>query len=227
MKTTTATRFMLCLLSLAIAGAVSAQAPATDFPTERTKPATCEDFGWNADMTRDHPRVIDACQEVVQAEGATWARLDARFVKVKGDDTVVFSIRDKRDRLVDEVTMEPAPGQVAYINDRATEFDKLSTTDAINLYVPEGEYGYATQPVPTQRFVRVVPVVAVDPPAAPVVEEQDDEVAIAAPRREVMVADNEPAPAMLPKTAGMLPWALFAGGLLLFAAFSLRLQRKM
>jgi hypothetical protein len=223
MKTTTATRFTLCLLGLAIASAVSAQTPATDFPAERTKPATCEDFGWNADMTRDHPRVIDACQEVVQAEGVTWARLDARFVKVKGDDTVVFSIRDKRDRLVDEVTMEPAPGQVAYINDRATEFDKLTTTDAINLYVPEGEYGYATQPVPTQRFVRVVPVVAVDPPAAPAVEEE----VVAAPPQEEMVADNEPAPAMLPKTAGMLPWALFAGGLLLFAAFSLRLQRKL
>lgn len=223
MKTSNATRFTLCLLGLAIAGAVSAQTPATDFPAERTKPATCEDFGWNADMTRDHPRVIDACQEVVQAEGITWARLDARFVKVTGDDTVVFSIRDKRDRQVDEVTMEPAPNQVAYINDRATEFDKLSTTDAINLYVPEGEYGYATQPVPAQRFVRVVPVVAVDPPAAPVVEEQ----VVAAPPQEDMVADNEPAPSMLPATAGMLPWALFAGGLLLFAAFSLRLQRKL
>lgn len=221
MKTSNATRFTLCLLGLAIAGAVTAQAPPTDFPAERTQPSTCEDFGWNADMTRDHPRVIDACQEVVQAEGITWARLDARFVKVKSDDTVVFSIRDKRDRLIDEVTMEPAPNQVAYINDRATEFDKLTSTDAINLYVPEGEYGYATQPVPTQRFVRVVPVVAVDPPAAPVVEET------AAPAQEAMVADNEPAPAMLPKTASMLPWALFAGGLLLFAALSLRLQRKL
>jgi hypothetical protein len=220
MKTAIATRFTLCLLGLGIAGALSAQEPPTDFPTERTKPATCEDFGWNADMTREHPRVIDACQEVVQVEGVAWARLDARFIKVQSDDTVVFSIRDKRDRLVDEVTMEPAPGQVAYINDRATEFDKLSSTDSINLYVPEGEYGYATQPAPKQRFVRVVPVVAAAPPAPRVIEE------VEAPPQEVMVADNEPVPAMLPKTASILPWALFAGGLMLFIAFSMRLSRR-
>jgi hypothetical protein len=220
MKASNSTRLTLCLLGLAIAGAVSAQQSPTDFPAERSKPATCEDFGWNADMTREHPRVVDACQEVVQAEGTSWARLDARFVKVTSDDAVVFSIRDKRDRLVDEVTMEPAPGQVAYINDRATEFDKLTSTDVLNLYVPEGEYGYATQPAPKQRFVRVVPIVAVDSPAPPVIEEVDE------PPQEVLVADNEPVPPMLPATASLMPWAAFAGAMMLFAAFSMRLSRK-
>lgn len=220
MKTSNATRFTLGLLGLAIAGSISAQQTATNFPTERTKPATCEDFGWNADMTREHPRVISACQEVVQADGTTWARLDARFVKVQPDGTVIFTIRDKRDRMVDEVTMEPALGQVAYINNRATEFNKLSTTDRINLYVPEGEYGYATQPAPKQRFARVIPIVAVAP-APQVVEEVQTQPTPA------VIAENRPAPRMLPKTASMLPWALFAGGLMLFAALTVSLRRKL
>lgn len=220
MKPMHATRLTLGLLGLAIAGALSAQETTTDFPSERSKPATCEDFGWNADMTRDHPRVVDACQETVSADGNTWARLAARFVKVDNDGMVVFTIRDKRDRVVEQVTMEPGPGQVAYINDRATEFDKLTATDSLNLYVPEGEYGYATQPVPKQRFVRVAPVVAIEP--APMVDEEVAE----PPQRQVAMADDRP-PAMLPQTASLLPWALFGGGLLLFAALTLRLRRKL
>ncbi len=220
MKILNTTRFTLCLLGLAIAGSLSAQEPPTDFPAESTEPSTCENFDWNVDMTREHPRVVDACQETVQAEGELWARLDARFVMVKDDGTVKFNVLDEHARVIDEVTIEPAPDQVAYINGRATEFEKLKSTDALNLYVPEGEYGYATQPAPKQRFVRVVPAVAVAPSAPPVIQEVDE------PPQEVLVADNERVPAMLPATASLMPWAAFAGALMLFVAFSMRLGRK-
>lgn len=222
MKSSTVKRVTLTVLGLAVAGIVSAQTTPTDFPTERAKPATCDDFNWNADMTREHPRVVDACQEAVTAEGETWARLNARFVKVQSDGNVVFSIRDKRDRAIEEVTMEPAPGQVAYINDRATEFAKLSSTDNINLYVPEGQYGYATQPgVQKERFVRVVPIAAV--PAEPAPEPVAAETEV----RQDEIAMNDTPPPRLPTTAGMLPWLAFGGGILLFVALTMGLRRKL
>jgi len=220
MKTLKATRLTLSLLGLAIAGAVAAQQPSTDFPTERTKPASCDDFKWNVDMTREHPRVIDACQEAVTADGSTWARLAARFVRVQSDGQVVFSVRDKNDRVIEQVTMEPAPGQVAYIDDRATEFNRLSTTDNINLYVPEGEYGYATQPVAKARFARVLPVVAATAPSA-------ESAPAAPPVRAVAMASEQPLPSRLPATASLLPWLAFTGVLLMFGGLTMRLRRKL
>lgn len=173
-------------------------------------------------MTRENPRVIDACQEAVTENGTTWARLAARFVEVQSDGLVVFSIRDKRDRVVKEISMEPRPGQVAYINDRATEFNKLRTTDSINLYVPEGEYGYATRPLAEERFNRVAPVAAATqaPPPATYTQPKPDPAPVA-------VAYQEPTPARLPQTASLLPWAGFGGGLMLFGALGLGLRRKM
>ncbi len=224
MKNSNVTRFTLTLIGLAVAGVLSAQQTPTDFPVKRTQPATCDDFMWHADMLRDHPRVVDACQEAVNAEGETWARLAARFVKVQPDGLVVFSVRDKRDREIDEVAMEPAPGQVAYINDRATEFDKLASTDRLNLYVPEGEYGYATRPaVVTERFVRVAPPIArtPPPPPAPVYA------APAAPAPALAMNDRSTMPARLPSTAGVLPWFALGGSLLLFAALTMALRRKL
>lgn len=224
MKNSNFARFAMTLIGLAVAGVLSAQQGPTDFPNKRTQPATCDDFNWHVDMLRDHPRVVDACQEAVNAEGETWARLSARFVKVQADGLVVFSVRDKRDREIDEVTMEPAPGQVAYINDRATDFADLSSTDNLNLYVPEGEYGYATRPaVATERFVRVVPRAAPAPtPAA-----QPAYVAPPEPETSLAMNDQRDLPARLPTTAGTLPWFAFGGAVLLFAALTMGLRRKL
>lgn len=217
MNTSKLIRLSTCLLALAIAGAVTAQQP--DFPNERSKPASCDDFRWNNDMTNEHPRVVDACQETVLADGIVWARLEARFVRVQNDGMVVFSIRDKRDRIIEQVMMEPSPGQVAYINDRATEFRNLRASDTLNLYVPEGEYGYVTSPVAaTPRFARVA-VVAVEP--APVDQEPES-----APAPSMVLADNQPLPDRLPRTAGTSHWLALIGGLLMLGGIGLGLRRQ-
>lgn len=173
-------------------------------------------------MTRDYPRVINACQEAVAQDGSVWARLAARFVRVETDGQVVFSIRDKNDRAIEQISMEPKPGQVAYIDDRATAFDKLRSTDVINLYVPEGEYGYATRPMAQERFTRVAPVTVATaaPPPATYQQAKPDP----AP---VVVAQQAALPSRLPKTASLLPWAGLGGGLMLFGALSLGLRRRL
>lgn len=213
-------RITLLAFGLAVATQGLAQDTTTDFPPARDRPASCDDFQWSDQMLREYPRVVDACQEVVVVDDQVFARLSAGFVRVHSDGLVSFNIRDRRDRYVDELTIQPVPGQVAYINDRPTEFRRLRTTDAISLYATEGEYGFATQPVVVAREQRaVVRTVAALPQPLPVNE--------TAYEPSTAVAQVEPAPAMLPQTAGALPWVALAGMLSLLAGLGLAMRRTL
>jgi LPXTG-motif cell wall-anchored protein len=196
--------FTIALCSLVLTGTVQAQQQ--NFPNERTRLDSCSDFKWNNDMLREHPRVVDACQEVVLAGGNNWARLSARYVEVLNDGSVVFNIQDRRGRFVEKVAIQPRPGQVAYINDRATPFQRLRSSDEINLYSPEGRYGFGTQPgVPLEELAAVTPT-------ATRVEQQQ-------------VALQEQ-PAMLPQTASQVPFLALAGLLSLLGGLGLSLARR-
>jgi hypothetical protein len=203
-------RFSAALLSFAITGIVFAQ-QTTQFPKEQVRKRSCADFGWNADMARQHPRIVKACQEVVICDGVSWARLAADFTSIDNDGTVNFSIHDQNNRYVEAVTIEPRAGQVAYINDRPTAFDHLHASDTINLYVPEGQYGYATQPgVPVQELATAV--------SAPAPASADTQA-------EVTVADNAPPPATLPQTASDIPLLALGGLISLCGGLALSLRR--
>src|SRR5690606_32828655 len=79
-------------------------------------------------------------------DGKTWARFSATFEEVEANGDVRFQIRDRQRAGKGEITIEPAPGQVAYINERRMEFDELTRGTRVNLYVPEGHYGFASLP---------------------------------------------------------------------------------
>lgn len=202
-------RFTVALLALSIAGVVGAQNTG-QFPDTQVSKATCADFQWNADMAREHPRVVGACQEVVVVNGVTWARLAAGFTSVDRDGTVNFNIHDQHNRFVEKVTIEPRPGQVAYINDRATPFNRLNTTDRINLYVPEGQYGYATRPAMEDEVAFAAPVT-----------QQPDTTATS----DTALASNDAPPAMLPQTASKVPLLALGGLLALLGGLILSMRR--
>jgi hypothetical protein len=213
------------LMGVAVTGAAGAQEQA--FPTERSRPAACADVKWNADMLRRHPTMIEACKEVVVVDGTTWARFDAKFVRVEPDGRVIFSVRDQSDRSIEEVRLMPAEGQVAYIDSRATPFRQLKTTDAISLYVPEGEYGFATKPgVPREQLAAVVaPTTPAPRPAtrapgtpAPMVARTDE--------TPPMVAQSVNTPSTLPQTAGPLPWLALGGLLSMLGGLGLTMRRR-
>lgn len=208
------------LMGVAVTGAAGAQEQA--FPTERSRPASCAEVKWNADMLRRHPTLIDACKEVVVVDGATWARFDAKFVRVEPDGRVIFSVRDQGDRSIEEVRLTPAEGQVAYIDSRATPFRQLRTTDAISLYVPEGEYGFATKPgVPREQLATVVaPTTPAPRPttSTPMLARSDE--------TPPMVAQSVNRPSTLPQTAGPLPWLALGGLLSMLGGLGLTMRRR-
>lgn len=200
-------RLTTVAMGISVAATTFAAETRDQFPTERTQLASCADVKWNTQMRQDHPALIDACQEVVSVDGENWARFEASFVRIEDDGNAVFSVRDRRDRSVEEVTLETTPGQVAYMDGRETPFRELRSTDRVNLYVPEGEYGFATQPgAPRTQVAAVVPR--------------------RAPTQPVMVAQRDPMPATLPATAGPLPWVALGGLLSLLGGFGLMTLRR-
>lgn len=208
MKTFYVTTMTTALLGLALASTAVAQELQEEFPAERTRTASCDDIDWNKDMLLHHPKLIEACQEVVFVDDESWARFAASFVRIDSDDNVIFSVNDRNDRIVEEVTLDPTPGQVAYIDDQATPFNELRTTDRISLYVPEGQYGFVTQPVPQEQLATVVV-----PARAPVVV------------TERTVAQRDTSRSVLPTTAGPLPWLALVGFLSMLGALGLTLRR--
>ena len=209
MKTLYLTTMTTALLGLALASTAVAQQLQEEFPAERTRTASCDDIDWNKDMLLNHPTLIEACQEVVVVDDESWARFAARFVRIESDGNVLFTVRDRNDRVIEEVTLDPTPGQVAYIDDRATPFNQLRTTDRISLYVPEGQYGFTTQPVAQEQLATVV----VQPAQAPVVV------------TERTVAQRDTTPSVLPTTAGPLPWFALVGFLSMLGALGLTVRR--
>lgn len=211
---------IVALLGLALATSAVAQQAQENFPKERTQAGTCASVDWNKSLLKDHPSLIDACQEVILVNGVTWARFDAKFVRVENDGNVIFSVRDKRGRSMEEIVLEPAEGQVAYLDDRPTPFAKLRTSDRISLYVPEGRYGFATKPdVPKEQLAQVVDKT----PAAKATTTTPTTPAAASTDR--MVAQSDTTPKVLPATATSLPWLALAGLLSLLGGMVLTLRR--
>lgn len=209
-------RTLRCLAAMVLSASLLGVAGAQQepFPREREQAKSCAEVDWNKDMISNHPGLIEACHEVVTAGGRDWARFEAKFVGVEPDGKVSFSIRDNRDRQIEEVTLQPAVGQVAYIDDRATPFSQLDRDQLVNLYVPEGQYGFVTQPGAPLEQVAVV--------TAPAPARRATATAPATTR----VAAAEPRTAMLPATAGPLPWFALGGFLSLLGAVGVRLSGR-
>lgn len=205
------------LLGLALSTSVIAQQLQEEFPKERTQTGTCENFDWNKKMLIEHPSLIKACQEAVIVNDETWARFAAKFVKVQPDGNVVFSVQDKQNREAEQVVIVPAAGQVAYIEDKATPFSDLRTTDNINLYVPEGQYGFATKAgAPPERVATVVNPAPVTVAAKTTPKDASN---------DKMLAQRDTTPRVLPATASSLPWFALTGILSLLGGMVLTLRR--
>ncbi len=216
MKRKTGVKAVATLVGLACAGAVAAQQlPVEEIPAERTRPATCNEIEWNHQITAKYPNIVDACQEAVVVDGQTWARFSASFEEVEENGEVRFQIRNRYSGNLGEVTIDPAPGQVAYINERRTPFEELTRGQRVNLYVPEGHYGFASLPgAPMNQVAQV--------------SSRGDAGAQAgsSSQRVARPDDADQVLAQLPATAGPLPWLAVGGALSLLGGIGVGLRRR-
>jgi hypothetical protein len=203
---------LACLGAAATASAQQIGAPVTDNP--RISRASCAEVAWKKELVALYPRIADACQEVIVSDGTKWARFTGEFLRLNSDGSVRTTIDDRRGHTLGELTLMPPPEQRVSIDGRRMRFADLDHGQQLNLYMAEGRFAVATEPgVPVEQTARIL--LPVSP--APVAAAQPATVAMAQPAAE---------PAMLPDTAGPLPWLALTGLLSLLGGIGLTLGRR-
>ena len=222
MRKKTGVQTLAAFVGMACAGALVAQElPVEELPPERTRPATCEGVDWSDDIMDAYPNIVDACQEAVVVNGKTWARLSAEFETVEENGDVRFQIKNRLSGNLGEVTIEPAPGQVAYINEQRTPFEDLARGQDVNLYVPEGYYGFAS--LPGAPMNQVASVSGGDPGAQSYAQAGSSSQRTAERRR---AGEPDPVIAQVPDTAGPLPGLATGGALTLLGGLGIGWRRR-
>jgi LPXTG-motif cell wall-anchored protein len=193
-------------LGFALATSTVAQESQEDFPRQTTSEKSCQDVEWNSHVQEQHPRLIEACQAAAEVDGQAWARFHAKFQRVQEDGKVVFAVHDQRGRAVEDVILTPARGQLAHIDGRETRFQDLPTGQTISLYMPEGQYGFATQAgAPHSQLATVT--------------------ARAPSSNQGPTSERASRSGVLPSTASSLPWLSVLGFLALLGGLALTLRR--
>ena len=176
---------------------------------------TCQDLQWG-DFIATHPDVDDACWDVVERGGVSYAKFDVTYDRTMNDQSVKLRL-NKPDGTFVVDTFRPPEGFAVGLPDEATAnqglatgltpfqkvpvgekpFDKIPSGTNLRLYVPEGRWF---------TVVDVVEVVEVEEVEPVVVEEVD-----------VIV---------MPTTASHLPLIGLAGGLFLMLGGALGALRR-
>lgn len=220
MMSSTSLRVAVALACLGGAAATSAQqieAQVTDNP--RISRTSCAEVVWEKDLLARYPRIADACQEVVVSEGTKWARFTGEFRELNRDGSVRTTIDDRRGHAMGQLTLMPAPEQRVLIDGRRVRFSDLVQGQQLNLYMAEGRFAVATEPgVPLEQTARILLPVAPEPVTAV----QPATVAMAQPA----TGSQHSAGAMLPDTAGPLPWFAVTGLLSLLGGLGLTFGRR-
>jgi len=147
MKTLTKpARITAAALTLILATAAFGQTRSVAFPVEAYSPDSCRTVAWNGKMLRHHPRMIDACHEIVVVGGEPWARFSAEFDKIDSKGNAVFNIRDHRGRFVQKLKLARTADQIAMVDGRQTPFNRLEKRSRLSLYVPHSEFAASLAP---------------------------------------------------------------------------------
>lgn len=165
--------------------------------------ASCAAVNWNAQLLREYPRVAQACHEVIESGGRKWARFETELVSVNRSGAVKSNFKDRQDNYMGAITIMPAHDQMVAIDGRNYRFSELRAGQMLNVYVPEGMYGFSMAP---------------GAPPAQVVEISEEPAPVAA---------AEPVIARLPSTAGPLPWFALGGLLSLAGGVGFAIRRRM
>lgn len=201
------------LLGLTWTGSTIAQEPTENLPgvdEEDVQRVGCQEVEWHRDMVGDYPWVSDACHDAIIIDGLTWARFEAEFQGMNDDGTITSQFRNDAGRSMGSVSLEPAPGQRVMIDGNPTPFSELQRGQVLNFYVPEGTYGFATEPGASDDQI-----VDVAPPD----DEESTEMAQAEP-------ETDRQEETLPATAGPLPIIALGGLLSLLGGATLTMRRR-
>jgi hypothetical protein len=166
--------------------------------------AACENMEFIAEITDQFPEANNACLELVERNGAQYARFDAEIVRVRGAE-VRARFKKPNGEWTGTYAFRPPPERRIKIQGRSYRYQDLGRGQSLNVYIA------------TDKFEAVIP-------------DDDTDFVTTAAITTVAVYSPEPEPEM-PKTASPVPlmgllggvFLVFAGGL---AAIRRRLVRR-
>ena len=184
---------------------------------------TCADVVWGADALATNPGLKDNCLEVVQRDGAWYARMRAKVVRQGATSTVVRWQNTDGTFGSSERTYPPR-GTTAMVDGQEVQISQLQPGQEVNVYVIDnGNFelpAAAAAPVAAAApAAEAAPAPAAEPAAAPVEEEVVEEAPAPAPVEEEV-------PAALPSTAGQANWLALMGTMLLLLAGAVHVTRN-
>jgi len=194
-----------------IVAAAAAVACATAFAQGRTSPAVtatgtnCSQISWSRESLTLHPRIANACEEVMQRDGRYYVRFSGEVQRVAdGGRSVTINFRDG-----DRLTLTPPENMALFIDGRRTPATALRVGDQLRFYVRQDQLAasFFESEAPTAQ-PQVVPIA---PPA---------------PAERGLLAQDPLAPgALLPPTANPLPLVVVAALAVLAFSSALTLRR--
>lgn len=184
-----------------------------------TETVSCEQVSWHRDLLGRHPFVDDACHDAVVVNGERWARFEVEYLGREADGTVQADFQNPEGRSSGRATLQfPEDHRVILDGERYT-WAAVREGQMLNLYVPEGQYGFATEPgVSSRQLARTTDA---DTDARQREQDQDRRLARAEPR------PRDERQRELPATAGPLPLLGLAGLMSLLGGLGLTVRRQL
>ena len=174
---------------------------------------TCADVVWGAEALLGNPTLQDNCLEVVQRNGAWYARMRAKVVR-QGATSTVVRWQNPDGSFGSSERAYPPKGMAAYLGDEEVQITDLQPNQEVNVYViDEGNF--------TLPATAAAPAAAA--PAAPAAA--STAAAPAAPPPPA-AAEPEEEPAALPTTSGQTYWFAILGAMLLLLAGAVHVVRS-
>ena len=160
---------------------------------------TCADIDFNSAVTSRAPDVAQACRDVVELNGAKFAKTKVELLNTRGN-RATFRFIYPDGSTGSSHTVEVDSDWRANIAGRDYRMRELSRGQELNIYLPQDRWE-AHVGAPTSTFV------AYEPAA-------------------IYEAEDESSSGMLPATAGALPLFGLFGGIALFGASLIRVFRR-
>ncbi len=183
---------------IALAGiGISANVSATDL--------TCSDITFTPEAFAAYEFIDQACLEMVDRNGETFAKMTAKVVAQTGSGTHVRYTHADGELGPRHKSNAPKDFE-AILSGRAVKLKNMLVDQEVNIYLSDAYWA----PPPVEVAAAAAEVVEEAPPPPP----------------PPPAPEPEPEPVVLPTTAGPLPWLALFGTLFLVLGGALRLSRK-
>lgn len=170
--------------------------------TAQAQTPSCDNITWNATALERLPTAPNHCLEVVERNGAWYAKMRARVVR-QGPASTTVRFQNADGTWSNSERVHPPRGMTAELDGREVRISDMGAGQEVNIYALSDEYFT----VPAQMAAEEPAPAASEPEPA------------AEPAYEA-------APAVLPKTAGNANWLALTGALLVLLSLGLYLRRN-